>query len=379
MALFEVIKKEKDDDNIVWKYPKMNFNTGSQLVVHESQEALFFSNGKALDLFGPGKYTLETNNIPLLRKLINIPTGGKSPFRCEVYFIDKSEKTMRWGTKSRLEFLEPKYKFPISIGACGELRFTIEDSRKLLVKLVGVKKEFDYESMDDFFESQILVKVKNYIAQTITEKEISIFEIDQQLEQFSKDLQDKLAGDFKEYGIKLNKFFITTIAKPEDDKQYLEFKELYFKQTVALAEAELNQKIELIKEDTEAKKTVMASQAQATKRSQEGYTYQEEKSYEIGQKVAENDAVGQFTNVGVGLGMISGVGGPISNEVSKEVKGAFATMNVRTCPNCHKQIDDGAFCKYCGTKIEVSTACPKCNAPIASDAIFCSKCGEMIR
>ena len=379
MALFEVIKKEKDDDNIVWKYPKMNFNTGSQLVVHESQEALFFSNGKALDLFGPGKYTLETNNIPLLRKLINIPTGGKSPFRCEVYFIDKSEKTMRWGTKSRLEFLEPKYKFPISIGACGELRFTIEDSRKLLIKLVGVKKSFDYESIDDFFESQILVKVKNYIAQTITEKEICIFEIDQQLEQFSNDLQEKLADDFNEFGIKLNKFFVTTIAKPEDNKQYLEFKELYFKQTVALAEAELSQKIELIKEDTEAKKTVMASQAQATKRSQEGYTYQEEKAYEIGKKVAENDAVGQFTNVGVGLGMISGVGGPISNEVSKEVKGAFATMNVRTCPNCHKQIDDGAFCKYCGTKIEISLTCPKCNAPIASDAVFCSKCGERIR
>ena len=89
MALFEIIRKEKEDGNLIWRYPKRNFNTLSQLIVQESQEALFFSNGKALDLFGPGKYTLSTNNIPLLRNFINIPTGGKSPFTCEVYFIDK--------------------------------------------------------------------------------------------------------------------------------------------------------------------------------------------------------------------------------------------------------------------------------------------------
>ena len=72
MALFEIIKKTKSDDFIVWKYPKTNFNTGSQLIVDESQEALFYSTGKALDLFGSGKYTLSTNNIPLIRNLLNI-------------------------------------------------------------------------------------------------------------------------------------------------------------------------------------------------------------------------------------------------------------------------------------------------------------------
>ena len=92
LGLFEVIRKTRDDENIVYKYPKTNFNTGSQLIVEESQEALFFSTGKALDLFGAGKYTLSTNNIPLLSGLRNIPTGGKTPFTCQVYFIDISEK-----------------------------------------------------------------------------------------------------------------------------------------------------------------------------------------------------------------------------------------------------------------------------------------------
>ncbi len=379
MALFEVIKKEKDDNNLIWRYPNTKFNTSSQLIVHEAQEAIFFKNGKALDLFGPGKYTLETNNIPLLRKVIEIPTGGKSLFQCEVYFVDKAEKIMKWGTKSRLEFLEPKYQFPISIGACGEMRFVIEDSRKILLKLVGIKRQFDSENIDDFFESQILMKVKNYMAQIITEEKISIFEIDQQLEKFSEELKQKLESDFQEFGIKLQKFFVTTIAKPEDNKQYLEFKELYFKQSVALAEAELKQKLELIEEDTKAKKVVMASSAAATARSQEGYTYQEEQAYKIGGKVAENQAVGQFTNVGVGLGMISGMGGPISNQVSKEVTGAFATLNGIACPNCHKELEKNAsFCKYCGTKIITEKYCGKCGAVVSADATFCSHCGERV-
>ena len=104
MSIFEVIQKKKDDKNIVWRYPKRNFNTGSKLIVNESEEALFFRDGESLDLFGPGKYTLSTNNIPLLKRLINIPTGGKSPFTCEVYFIDKTVQQMKWGTPSKLEF-----------------------------------------------------------------------------------------------------------------------------------------------------------------------------------------------------------------------------------------------------------------------------------
>ena len=150
MALFEVIKKTKSDDFIVWKYPKTNFNTGSQLIVDESQEALFYSTGKALDLFGSGKYTLSTNNIPLIRNLLNIGTGFKTPFTCHVYFIDLTEKQSRWGTSSKIEFLEPIYNFPIKIGACGEFRFKVVDSRKLVLKLVGVDKNFDKTTINEF-------------------------------------------------------------------------------------------------------------------------------------------------------------------------------------------------------------------------------------
>ena len=87
-AITSVIKYEGDNSTFIWKHPCEDFNTSSQLIVHESQEAIFFLNGQALDLFGPGRHTLETENIPILRHLINIPTGGESAFHCEIYFIN---------------------------------------------------------------------------------------------------------------------------------------------------------------------------------------------------------------------------------------------------------------------------------------------------
>lgn len=352
MSIFEVIKKSKEDNCIVSRYKKRNFNTGSKLIVNESQEALFFSLGKALDLFGPGKYTLETGNIPLLKSLINIPTGGKSAFTCDVYFIDKSIQNFKWGTATKLEFLEPIYNFPIKIGACGEIRFQVDDSRKLITKLVGIKKSFDNESLDDFFTSQILVKVKSYLTNLIKEEKICIFEIDGKLEEISETLKNKLIDDFDEFGIKLEKFFVTNIAKPEDDKQYLEFKELYFKKGVVVASKEVDKILTTIESEQEAIKTTIGAKASAEARKQEGYTYQEQKEYEVREKWAENEAVGQFNNVGVGLGMISGV----SSKVNETVTGAFTNTNN----------EQTTYCRYCGKKIE-------------ADSIFCSGCGKKVQ
>lgn len=86
----QIIKYEGDNSTFVWKHPNEDFNSLTELIVHESQEAVFFMNGQALDLFGPGRYTLETQNIPKLGKLLNRATGDQTPFHCEVYFINKT-------------------------------------------------------------------------------------------------------------------------------------------------------------------------------------------------------------------------------------------------------------------------------------------------
>lgn len=196
-AITSVIKYEGDNSTFIWKHPCEDFNTTTQLIVHESQEAIFFLNGQALDLFGPGRHTLETQNIPLLRRIINIPTGGESPFHCEVYFINKTEQmAIRWGTDSKVQYVEPTYKFPISIGASGEMALSVNDSRKLLVKLVGTERVLDRQQLTTYFRSILMAKVKTYIAQAMRTNAINIFEIDENLETFSADIQQRLIPDF---------------------------------------------------------------------------------------------------------------------------------------------------------------------------------------
>lgn len=320
----EIIKYEGDNSTFIWKHPCEDFNSLTQLIVHESQEAIFFMNGQALDLFGPGRYTLETENIPKIGKLLNRRTGDKTPFHCEVYFINKAEQmAIKWGTDSKVQYVDPTYGFPISIGASGEMSLRAEDSRKLLVKLVGTENYLGQQQLIGFFRAFLMTRVKTYIAQVIKANAINIFEIDENLTAFSENIHKLLIPDFADYGIALERFFVTNIVKPDGDRQYEKFKELHFRQYADIAEATLRQKTDLIYAQTEAQKVVIDSQAQATKRAQEGYTYAQERGFDVAAKVAQNEAVGQFTNMGVGLGTMAGVGGVVGGVVGNAVGGAM--------------------------------------------------------
>ena len=320
----ELIKYEGDNSTFIWKHPCEDFNSLTQLVVHESQEAIFFMNGQALDLFGPGRYTLETENIPRIGKLLNRTTGDTSPFHCEVYFINKTEQmSLKWGTDSKIQYIEPTYGFPLSIGASGEMSLRVADSRKLLVKLVGTESFLGQQKLVNFFRAFLMTRVKTYIAQVIKASAISIFEIDEHLTTFSESIHKLLIPDFADYGVALEQFFVTTIVKPDGDRQYEKFKELHFRQYADIAEAKLQQQTELIHAQTAAREVVIDSQAQATKRAQEGYTYAQERGFDVAEQVAQNEAVGQFTNMGVGLGTMAGVGGAVGGVVGNAVSGAL--------------------------------------------------------
>ncbi len=320
----DVIKYEGDNSTFIWKHPCEDFNSLTQLIVHESQEAVFFMNGQALDLFGPGRYTLETQNVPQIGRLLNRTTGGETPFHCEVYFINKTEQmNIKWGTDSRVQYIEPTYGFPLSIGASGEMSLRAEDSRRLLLKLVGTENYLGREKLAGFFRSFLMAKVKSYIAQVMRTNAISIFEIDENLTVFSSAIKNLLVPDFADYGVSLERFFVTNIVKPDGDRQYEKFKELHFRQYADIAEAKLRQQTDLIYAQTAAQKVIIDSQAQATKRAQEGYTYQQERGFDVAQDAARNEAVGQFTNMGIGLGTMAGVGGAVGGVVGGAVNGAL--------------------------------------------------------
>lgn len=341
----EVIKYEGDNSTFIWKHPSEDFNSLTQLIVHESQEAIFFMNGQALDLFGPGRYTLETQNIPKIGKVLNRATSDKTPFHCEVYFINKTEQmSIKWGTDSKVQYVEPTYGFPISIGASGEMSLRVEDSRKVLIKLVGTEKYLGQQKLVSFFRAFLMTRVKTYIAQVIKANAINIFEIDENLAAFSENIHKLLIPDFADYGIALERFFVTTIVKPDGDRQYEKFKELHFRQYADIAEAKLRQQTDLIYAQTEAQKLVIDSQAMATKRAQEGYTYAQERGFDVAEKVAQNEAVGQFTNMGVGLGTMAGVGGVVGNVVGTAVNGAINdTTPANNAQNAQPKDDMAAF------------------------------------
>lgn len=320
----EIIKYEGDNSTFIWKHPSEDFNSLTQLIVHESQEAIFFMNGQALDLFGAGRYTLETQNIPKIGKLLNRTTGDQTPFHCEVYFINKTEQmSIKWGTDSKVQYIDPQYGFPLAIGASGEMSLRAEDSRKLLLKLVGTENYLGQQKLVSFFRAFLMTRVKTYIAQVIKANAINVFEIDENLTAFSDNIHKLLIPDFTDYGISLERFFVTNIVKPDGDRQYEKFKELHFRQYADIAEAKLRQQTDIIYAQTEAQKVVIDSQAQATKRAQEGYTYAQERGFDVAEKIAQNEAIGQFTNMGVGLGTMAGVGGAVGGMVGGAVTGAI--------------------------------------------------------
>lgn len=385
----DIIKYEGDNSTFIWKHPCEDFNSLTQLIVHESQEAIFFMNGQALDLFGAGRYTLETQNIPKIGKLLNRVTGDQTPFHCEVYFINKTEQmSIKWGTDSKVQFVEPVYGFPISIGASGEMSLRVEDSRKLLLKLVGTENFLDQQRLIAVFRAFLMTKVKSYIAQVIKADSINIFEIDERLTMFSEHLHKLLIPDFADYGVSLERFFVTTVVKPDGDPQYEKFKELHFRQYADIAEAKLRQQTDIIHAETEAQKVVINSQAQATKRMQEGYTYAQERGFDVAEKVAQNEAVGQFTNMGVGFGTMAGVGGAVGGIVGSAVNNAInvaegqATVptEVTKCLSCGAALPAGAkFCLECGEKIyavpDGMMVCPECGKTVAKGK-FCLECGN---
>lgn len=374
MKIADIIKYEGDNSTFIWKHPCEDFNSLTQLIVHESQEAIFFMNGQALDLFGAGRYTLETQNIPLLGKALNRLTDDKSPFHCEVYFINKTEQmSIKWGTDSKVQYIEPTYGFPLSIGASGEMSLRADDSRKLLLKLVGTENFLGQQKLVSFFRAFLMTRIKTYIAQVMKSNAINIFEIDENLTVFSEAIKKLLIGDFAEYGVALEQFFVTTIVKPEGDRQYEKFKELHFRQYADVAEAKLRQQVSVIDAQTEAQKVVIDSQAQATKRAQEGYTYQLERGFDVAEKVAQNEAVGQFTNMGIGLGTMAGVGGAVGGVVGGAVNNALNGANQPLQPN---QAAEGGFCENCGAKLVAGAAfCDECGAPVAKPNDTCKNCG----
>ncbi len=312
MAIAKIIKYEGDNSTFVWKSPIEDFNTMSQLIVHESQEAILFKNGQILDSFEAGRHTLQTQNIPVIKRIFNISTGGRTPFHCEIYFVNKTQQmAIKWGTDSQVEYMDPTYKFPLKIGASGEMSLSVREPRRLVLKLVGTEASLTREGLVKYFRAFLMSNIKTFIANEMQNADYSVFQADSHMSEFSESLKRLLTPGFEDYGLSLDEFFVSTIAKPEDDEVFKKFKKLFISESIDKKQAIVNKEIEIIEQRAEAEKTEIKASAQSNKREIEGYTYKDERSFDVARTVAKNESAGEFTSMGVGLGVMGGVGNAV--------------------------------------------------------------------
>ena len=414
-GIVSVVKYEGGDNVLVWKHPVEDFNMGSQLIVHESQEAIFFRDGKALDLFGAGRYTLSTQNLPGLEKLYKLPTNTTEYFHSEVYFINTATiMGIKWGTDSKVRVLDPATGIPLELGASGEFNIKVSDARKLLLKVVGTTGGLtatdviaetggvDIKSMSGKFRALIMNKVKSTLARSIRENAISILEIDEQLDVLSVHLQEQINGGLQEYGLVLPEFYITTIVTPDDDPnfirlrqqgadQYLRVNEERIRKSTVIAageadaaQAEADARVKLIGADADAKAYRMQAAAEADEMKMKGYTYQQETARQVGVGAVTTEhggagggAIGDIAGIGIGLGVMKEVVGMTKEAMAPAAdihSAAPQSADTWDCPKCGAKGITAKFCGECGAAKPVAWDCPKCGAK-GITAKFCGECG----
>lgn len=268
MALSELIKYEGDNSTFIWKYPHEDFNNMTELVVHESQEAIFFANGQAADTFEPGRYKLDAENIPILTKMINIVTGV-SIFHCEVYFINKTvQMAVKWGTDSKVRFIEPTLGVPVELGASGEMNLAVSDGRKMLIQLVGTMKGIAWgeegpgftKSLQTSFRPLISTAVKSNLSASIKQQNIDIVEVDEHLTELSGVLKEKIQPGFEEYGLTIPQFYLTNIVLPEEDPNFKRLRELH---TVTLQKKMAQAEADIRTNQAQSRASYMTAEAEA--------------------------------------------------------------------------------------------------------------------
>lgn len=352
MALIDVVKYDGSPDVFAWKYPNSELGTWTQLIVNESQEAVLFKGGNALDAFGSGRHTLDTANIPLLNHIVNLPFGGRSPFSAEVWFVNKvSSLDIKWGTPTPIQIQDPRYGVFIPVRSFGQFGIKIEDSKKFLIKLVGTLPILDRDSLLKFFRGLYITKVKDTISTYVVKKQISLLEINAYLDELSVYMQERIEPTLNEYGIKLLNFYVNDINIPEDDSAVITLKDALAKR------AEMN----II-----------------------GYNYQQERSFDTLEGAATNPGTSAgVMGAGLGLGMGFGIGGamgPAMGGIASNLNTAAPSAGF--CPNCHAPLVPGKrFCADCGcdTTAPRPAAQPASSAPAQQEPRFkCSQCGAML-
>jgi len=350
-AIVGVIKyDDPTGKEIVHRFPEhgqADITLGTQLVVKESQCAIFYRDGKALDVFGPGTHTLTTNNIPLLKGLIEkFVTDGQSPFNAEVYFVNQKVFTdLKWGSPQPID-LEDEKLGVVSLRVFGVYGIRIDNPRLFVNDLVGTKGFYKSDELNEYMRKRIVSSLTSLIARSYQ----SYFKIRQSQGDLESALKMIVKEDFDKYGIELKDFIIESIKGSEEDEKTMNaFRE--------------SKRLEAVDQDKYMKRqTADAVRAMADQ---------------------PGGGAGGPMQAGLGLGMgmmlpqmMQQAMQPGAGAHQAAAPQAAPAQAMMACPKCQAQVPATAkFCNGCGSPLG-SMTCSKCQAQVPMGSKFCLNCGN---
>ena len=216
VRIFDIIQApDMSPNQLVARVPEVGWGDirlGSQLVVGESQNAVFFRDGKALDTFGPGRHTLTTANIPLLINLLGLAFNGESPFKASVYFVNMIDMLdQKWGTSQPIALRDPDLGM-VRLRAFGAYAFKVQDAQRFVAQIVGQRGLYQTSEITNWLRGQIVSALTDLLGETGA----GLFDLPRLIDELGVALKAKLTDNFEQVGIQLKQIFIESIRAPEE-------------------------------------------------------------------------------------------------------------------------------------------------------------------
>ncbi len=211
---------DESGNTMVYRFPtaERDIKVGAQLVVMQNQNAVFFRDGKSLDVFGPGRHTLTSLNLPILTKALLLPFNFETPFKADVFYLNMKVFTdMKWGTKEPIPFKDTEFKM-IRLRSFGNFAIRITDPQLFINTIVGTQSLYRTDSIEDFLRGIIINRLNDVLGENLK----TILDLAQLYDELSAALRARVKDDFDKYGIELTDFLIDAITPPDEVQKMID-------------------------------------------------------------------------------------------------------------------------------------------------------------
>ncbi len=331
---------DESGKQLVHRLPKKGsgeIKWGAQLTVRESQVAVFFYKGKAIEAFGPGRHTLKTAHIPILTKIASLPWALSSPLRAEVYFVNmKIFTNLKWGTRDPVAFKDSELGL-IRLRAFGVFNLQVIQPVLFINRMVGTQGVFSTEEIEAYLKRVIVSRFNDFMGECID----SIFNLPAKYNELSDGLNNRLQEDFKHFGLGLTHLYINSITPPPEVQKAID------------------------------------------DRSRMGVFKDMDKLMQMKAAMAMEKASEQEDSQAMGMGTSLGLMMPamfaqyFSQTGPTQPSKGHDGSDQAQCQECKNEIPANArFCPYCGHQQLVFKECTHCGKNMTPSAKFCSRCGH---